>query len=102
MSLIHQEEPNLKSHWEKTCEGHVSEEKQTEWFIKLSNHYSEPTRAYHTLKHIQELIKWSIRYEDELEDINGVALAIWFHEYVLIRQILRLNTISKLEQIQLT
>lgn len=74
----------LKAMWSQVCASKaVKAEIRDAWFKKISNLYSEPTRHYHTLKHIHEIGRWIEKFETELEDLAAVRYATWFHEYDL-------------------
>ena len=40
----------------------------TKWWKKISDAYSAPERAYHTLEHIDEMLQLAKKYADDLED----------------------------------
>lgn len=78
---------NLEAEWSKLCESTgVASPIATSWFQKLSALYSEPTRFYHTLNHIEEMTKWIVQYESKLKDVPSVQFATWFHEYACQRR----------------
>ena len=72
----------FKADWGSLCASKgVSTKIADVWFLKLSSLYSEPTRYYHTLNHIEEMFNWIRKYESQLEDVHAVQFATWFHEY---------------------
>lgn len=77
-----QEKPELEANWKALCkEKGISEEIAQKWFADVSARYSETSRHYHTLTHIQEMLNYVFRYESELEDVPAVSFSTWFHEY---------------------
>ena len=53
-----------------------------EWWYILFNFYQQKQRFYHTLNHVEDLIKKAIKYSNNIEDITVVLLSIWFHDIV--------------------
>lgn len=51
-------------------------------FFTLISSYSESTRAYHTLRHLSEMLALVAKHRDSIQDINTVLAAIFFHDYV--------------------
>lgn len=51
-------------------------------FEQLTAAYSEPHRAYHTLKHIAECLSWFEQVKHLLHDPHLVELMIWMHDVV--------------------
>lgn len=51
-------------------------------FWGLCDRYSEPHRAYHTLQHLGECLKWFDRACHLAENSAAVELALWFHDAI--------------------
>ena len=51
-------------------------------FHLLAEHYSEPHRAYHTLRHIEECLDELDTTVNEATDRLAVGLALWFHDII--------------------
>lgn len=51
-------------------------------FWGLCDRYSEPQRAYHTLQHLGECLKWFARTCHLAKDPAAVELALWFHDAI--------------------
>jgi predicted metal-dependent HD superfamily phosphohydrolase len=51
-------------------------------FHLLVDHYSEPHRAYHNLRHIEECPRELDTVASEAKDRVAVALALWFHDAI--------------------
>jgi len=51
-------------------------------FSQLCTRYSEPHRAYHTLDHVEALLRLLSKYRARLARPEEVALAIWFHDAI--------------------
>lgn len=54
---------------------------QTLW-QDIAVRYNETTRAYHTLRHIQQLFTRFDEVEDNLNDPHIVALALYYHDVI--------------------
>ena len=48
----------------------------------IANRYSEPTRAYHTLVHLQQLFSQFRQIKDKLEQPSIIALALFYHDVI--------------------
>lgn len=53
-----------------------------EWWYIIFNFYQQKQRYYHTMNHIQHLIKNCIKYSKDIENVTIVLLSIWFHDIV--------------------
>lgn len=51
-------------------------------FDRLVAAYSEPHRYYHTLEHVNEVLKVAGKLADAATDPSAVQLAVWFHDAV--------------------
>jgi predicted metal-dependent HD superfamily phosphohydrolase len=51
-------------------------------FSELAAAYAEPTRHYHTRRHIAACLRDLTRWRDLAERPNEVAVALWFHDAV--------------------
>jgi predicted metal-dependent HD superfamily phosphohydrolase len=51
-------------------------------FQLLGEHYSEPHRAYHNLRHIKECFEELDSVVNEAKDHAALALALWFHDVI--------------------
>ena len=51
-------------------------------FSEIETAYSEDTRAYHTLNHLEEMFALFDAYKDRLDSPGAVALAIFLHDLV--------------------
>jgi predicted metal-dependent HD superfamily phosphohydrolase len=51
-------------------------------FDRLIAAYSEPHRFYHTLEHVNEVLKVAGKLADADSDPSAIQLAIWFHDAV--------------------
>ncbi|KRX01950.1 hypothetical protein PPERSA_07595 [Pseudocohnilembus persalinus] len=52
------------------------------WFWEIVNYYQQYQRYYHTLKHIQTLLKEKEIIKDKLKDEKVVSFAIFFHDII--------------------
>lgn len=53
-----------------------------EFWQKISAAYSEKGRYYHTLIHVDQLLDLSIKYSDNIMDINNLQLSVFYHDVV--------------------
>ena len=49
----------------------------------MAAEYGSGHRAYHTLRHVEELLGLASQYEGQISDLPSVQSAIFFHEYVV-------------------
>lgn len=55
---------------------------RAEHLVELCRRYREPTRHYHTLEHVAEMLGWLEILRGHAERPALVAWAIWFHDAV--------------------
>ena len=48
----------------------------------IATRYNEPQRAYHTLKHIQQLFQQFEQVTDKLYEAHIIALALYYHDVI--------------------
>ena len=51
-------------------------------FADLAARYSEPTRHYHDLQHLEEVLDTVGRFQDQARDSAALGLAAWYHDAV--------------------
>lgn len=49
---------------------------------ELIRHYSEPHRAYHNLSHIMTLLRHAEAHRHQINRLETVEFAIWFHDVI--------------------
>jgi predicted metal-dependent HD superfamily phosphohydrolase len=49
---------------------------------ELVKNYSESSRYYHTLDHLQQLLKQILPYKDQISDFDAVLFALYYHDVV--------------------
>ncbi len=52
------------------------------FYDQLITSYSSPTRHYHNLKHIQDLLELTDLYKDNLFSPETVSFAVWYHDAI--------------------
>ena len=74
--------PALSSRWRELVQALPvsSEELVGKWWQVIEQRYSEPQRAYHTLRHLEAMFAWCDRISHLLESPQTVGMAIFFHE----------------------
>ena len=73
----------MEKRWNSLCNSlGVSAERAASLWVLLSSKYSEPTRYYHTLTHIDALLQLAEEYARSLRNRNVVDLAIFFHDVI--------------------
>lgn len=83
-SLPTQEKINLEIMQKDFC-GMFDESKKEEskeLFKKIVGQYQEGGRKYHNLTHVEKVLAFLRLHEQEINDINGVKLAAYFHDVV--------------------
>ena len=53
-----------------------------EWFDVIFNFYSESHRYYHTLNHIESILRLIIDYSRYLPNATSILFATWFHDII--------------------
>ena len=54
----------------------------TDLWQDIATRYNEPQRAYHTLKHIQQLFEQFDQIKDKLYEPHIIALALYYHDVI--------------------
>lgn len=73
----------LYSHWKSLCNGFTKHQLLIEeCFKQISAAYAEKQRYYHTMEHIQSMIKEIDNNSDASLDKNVLLFATWFHDMV--------------------
>jgi predicted metal-dependent HD superfamily phosphohydrolase len=57
-------------------------DRSSTWHARLVAAYSESTRAYHNLSHLEECLIEFDRVGSNLSDPSAVEAALWFHDVV--------------------
>lgn len=73
----------------------VEEEPASFWFTFLVDHYREPSRYYHTLTHVNDLLRKL--EERSVQSVPSCELAIWFHDVIYDTQDPSLNEVKSAE-----
>lgn len=53
-----------------------------ETYLKLESHYSQETRYYHDINHINATLKSLEQVKQLANDYNALELALWFHDAI--------------------
>jgi predicted metal-dependent HD superfamily phosphohydrolase len=73
----------VERRWRELCSNlSLPPDRASEVWQIIAQSYSEPTRFYHTLRHLFELLTLSALWRSELSDPSVVDLAIFFHDVV--------------------
>ena len=60
----------------------VAADEAMQWWDTIQSAYTEPTRYYHTLDHVRELLRLCDLHAKALTDKAAVELAVYFHDVV--------------------
>lgn len=71
----------LKPRWNSLCQ-RLNINDTPILFKVLTDHYSEPHRAYHTLNHLQNCFNEFDEVKHLLNNPDAVEMAIWFHDII--------------------
>lgn len=72
-----------KACWDKLCqETAVCDEHRCGIWNEIESHYGELQRHYHTMSHIQDLLKLFETHSDKIKDCSTVLMAIYFHDII--------------------
>ena len=76
-------EQYVQEHWRELC-GELEIDSSTceKWWKVIHDHYCEPWRHYHTLDHVEDMLRHLDSCKKQVKSLPEVALAIYFHEYV--------------------
>jgi predicted metal-dependent HD superfamily phosphohydrolase len=72
----------LERAWHELAEPYHCRMTRSAFLEGIVNRYSEEWRAYHTLRHIGEMLEIIEEYHTLLADYDAVAFATWFHDIV--------------------
>jgi predicted metal-dependent HD superfamily phosphohydrolase len=79
-------ERQLEERWEQLCKQIGADDAapacSTRWWACIRDHYCEPSRRYHILKHLQFMFGYFDQYQTKLERPQLVSLAIFFHDII--------------------
>jgi predicted metal-dependent HD superfamily phosphohydrolase len=67
--------------WARSCAPRQATNTSHIW-QNLVKFYGESHRAYHTLEHIEDCLDALDQAKDELDNVDQVELAIWFHDII--------------------
>lgn len=70
-----------REQWYLLAEPYGSQAVAASWDV-LQAAYTESTRHYHNLTHVQALLHWAEHYQAQLPDYDAVRFAIWYHDVV--------------------
>lgn len=73
--------PSLETIWKSLTSTADSALAADAW-ASLEQHYTEPVRAYHNLEHLEELFGWAERLQSELDNVELVQWAIFYHDII--------------------
>ena len=72
----------LERSWHELAEPYHCRMTRSAFLEGIVNRYSEPGRAYHTMRHVGEMLLVIEEYRSLLEDYDAVAFAAWFHDVI--------------------
>lgn len=74
---------HLKDYWNLTCKPFsVSQVVSDILWKDLEKAYSSPSRNYHNLVHILQMIKLAYQFQSKLEHFHLINLAIFYHDVI--------------------
>ncbi|MFT5259203.1 MAG: putative metal-dependent HD superfamily phosphohydrolase [Saprospiraceae bacterium] len=68
--------------WNNCCDQPVDKHYLNSVFTELDHHYSEPSRFYHTSRHIIHCLSQYDSSKDSTGQLPNVELAIWMHDVI--------------------
>jgi predicted metal-dependent HD superfamily phosphohydrolase len=76
-------EKYLFQSWQRSLQSfRVNQAKAQNAFTEIVQAYSGPSRSYHTLKHINHVLSTIQCLQDQVQALEIVQLAAWFHDIV--------------------
>lgn len=70
--------------WTSLCARFTGVTQAEQWHARLTEAYAEPSRAYHTLQHLEECLTAcdEARLTGQVQRPDELELALWFHDVV--------------------
>jgi len=73
----------LEVQWDGLCRNlKVDENVSKAWMTRLIRAYSEPQRHYHTIFHINSMLRLLVLHSEICQQPNVIHMATWFHDCV--------------------
>ncbi|MCP4156379.1 MAG: hypothetical protein GY757_52185 [bacterium] len=73
----------LKSNWLNLTARYTNDDLLAKEFLdELITKYSANSRHYHNLKHIEQLLKLTIKYKKKIKNPDTIHFAIWYHDAI--------------------
>ncbi len=72
----------IKAHWNSDLFNGKENSVTEAWFTKLCEFYSESQRHYHTLVHIENMLRLFDRFKHIISNKEAFLLAIYFHDII--------------------
>jgi predicted metal-dependent HD superfamily phosphohydrolase len=72
----------LEDAWHELAEPYHCRMTRSAFLEGIINRYAEPGRAYHTLRHIHEMLDVIEQQHTRLDNYDAVAFATWFHDII--------------------
>lgn len=72
---------DLLARWIQMCD-RIGVRDPVHAFGELAARYNEPHRAYHTLRHIGECLRWHHQFAGDFNDSATAEYALWMHDVV--------------------
>jgi predicted metal-dependent HD superfamily phosphohydrolase len=68
--------------WHTTIPAHADIELAQQALQNVRVRYAEPHRFYHTIKHLQQVLRLAERHQHQLIDSQSVILALFYHDAI--------------------
>lgn len=75
------DDPHLRERWLDLCQRLGVTDGGDAW-TSLTEHYLEPTRAYHNLDHIADCLRLFDQYRSLSQEPDALEMAIWLHDVI--------------------
>lgn len=72
----------LKAEWQNLASKYWNETTVEELWIEIETHYTNKTRHYHNLTHIYNMLMQAEALKSDIQDIETLQFAIWYHDII--------------------
>lgn len=73
----------LEDQWDGLCRNlKIDQNVSKAWSTRLIRAYSEPQRHYHTIFHVNSMLRLLVLHSDICQQPNVIHMATWFHDLV--------------------
>ncbi|WP_254453208.1 HD domain-containing protein [Winogradskyella undariae] len=72
----------LENEWNKLVLNYTDNSLAKIMWKDIENHYNSKSRHYHNLSHLYNMLLQLEDFKNDIEDLNAVKFAIWYHDII--------------------